>query len=78
MAKPALVFCIKANSSLVSHIIRSSTDVCRLMWFAVLNHVHFIKNPSFKLGERNAPLENRFMLLYLTKTMAFGPFGKIR
>ena len=46
------------------------------MWFAVLNHVNFIKNPMFNLRARVTPDENGLRLLYQIKSMAFGTFGE--
>lgn len=63
------------NITAASHLIRTN-DLCRLMHFATLNHIHLTKAPDFDLASKITLDEDGARRLHQVKLLAFGPSGE--
>src|SRR6266536_345925 len=63
------------NITTASHLIPTN-DLCRLMYFATLNHLHITKIRDFDLAGEITLDENGARRLRQIKALAFGPSGK--
>ncbi|KAL9100393.1 MAG: hypothetical protein Q9163_004236 [Psora crenata] len=58
-------------------IANGKKDLCRLMYFTTLNHIHLIKTPEFDIAGEITLDENGARRLQQIKALAFGPAGSI-
>ena len=70
-----LLFWSPSNTATANHIIRAN-DLCRLMYFATLNHVDMTKYPGFDVSAEITLDEAGARRLWQIKRLAFGQLGK--
>ena len=70
-----LLFWSPSNTATANYIIRAN-DLCRLMFFATLNHVGMTKYPGFNVSAEITLDEAGAGRLWQIKRLAFGQLGK--